>query len=137
MLGSLEGRKSVIYFAPPVVRSDSDQLQLRSVIDSAIRAKAAFYSVDARGLIPQLPPHTGAYVIGPEDVLQISVAQREGISASYTVRPDGMISVPPIGDVRAAGLTAAQLEAVIADRLEALVSRPSVTVGVLTVHQPQ
>jgi protein involved in polysaccharide export with SLBB domain len=47
-----------------------------------------------------------------------------------------MISMPQIGDIRASGLTASQLQAVIADRLEArgIVSHPSVTVGMVTIH---
>jgi polysaccharide export outer membrane protein len=77
-----------------------------------------------------------AYGIGAEDVLQVGVVQQQAISGPYSVRADGMISLPMIGDIRAMGLTASQLQAVIADRLEAngIVSHPSVTVGVFAVH---
>jgi polysaccharide export outer membrane protein len=75
------------------------------------------------------------FIIGAEDVLQIWVLQQQGISGQYSVRPDGIISVPMVGDVKAAGLTTEQLEASIAERLKAneIVIDPSVTVGVFQV----
>jgi polysaccharide export outer membrane protein len=80
-------------------------------------------------------PVEKTFVIGAEDVLQIWVLQQPNISAQYTVRPDGIISVPMVGDVRASGLTTEQLEASIAERLKAneIVIDPSVTVGVTQV----
>ena len=50
-----------------------------------------------------------SYVIGPEDMLQISVWGSAELSVSIPVRPDGMISVPLVGDVKADGLTPDQL----------------------------
>ena len=132
MLAVLPGKKAVIYFAAETVRSDS--AELRPLIDAAIGAKVAFYTVDSRGLV-QGPPAAAdkAYVIGAEDVLQISVLQQPAISGRYSIRPNGNISVVLVGDVRAVGLTTAQLEAVIADRLEAngILNQPSVTVSVV------
>jgi len=77
------------------------------------------------------------YVIGAGDVLQLSVIGQQGISGSYTVRPDGIISVPLAGNIKAAGLTTSQLQAVIADRLEAngILDHPTVTVGVAEIHR--
>jgi hypothetical protein len=53
MLGSVNGKKTVIYFATDVERTDSVELQ--PLIVAAIRANVSFYSVDSRGLI-QNPP---------------------------------------------------------------------------------
>jgi VWFA-related protein len=129
MLGSLQGKKAMVYFVTPAARTESVELQ--PLIDAAIRANVAFFPIDSRG--PMLQPYT----IGAEDVLQIWINQQPAVSGQYAVRADGMISVPPIGDVRAAGLTTAQLEAVISDRLEAngIINNPSVTVGVAAVHR--
>jgi len=87
------------------------------------------------------PPFGGApvektFIIGAEDVLQIWVVQQPNISGQYTVRPDGIVSVPQVGDVQASGLTTGQLEAAIAERLKAneILNDPSVTVGVFQVR---
>jgi VWFA-related protein len=85
----------------------------------------------------QPPAADKAYVIGAEDVLRIRVAQLEAVTGTYTVRLDGAMSLPLIRNVTAAGLTTAQLEAVIADRLQEYVVHPTVTVDVVTVHKRQ
>jgi len=46
-----------------------------------------------------------------------------------------VISVPIVGDIRTAGLTTSQLQAVIADRLEGIINSPSVTVVVAQAHR--
>jgi polysaccharide export outer membrane protein len=80
-------------------------------------------------------PVEKTFIVGAEDVLQIWVLQQPNISGQYSVRPDGIISVPMVGDVKASGLTTEQLEASIAERLKAneIVIDPSVTVGVFQV----
>jgi polysaccharide export outer membrane protein len=80
-------------------------------------------------------PVEKTFIIGAEDILQIWVVQQPGISGQYSVRPDGIISVPLVGDVKASGLTTEQLEAAIATRLKAneILNDPSVTVGVFQV----
>ena len=49
------------------------------------------------------------YVIGIEDVIEISVWKNPDLSKTVMVRPDGMISLPLVGEMKAAGLTPAQL----------------------------
>ena len=68
------------------------------------------------------------YKIGPEDVLAISVWKNEPMSRVLPVRPDGMISLPLIDDVMAAGLTPAELRNVLAQKLAEYVPSPAVTV---------
>lgn len=58
------------------------------------------------------------YIIGAEDVLEISVWKNAELSKVVTVRPDGKISMPLIGDVQAAGLTPNQLRDKIVGRLK-------------------
>jgi polysaccharide biosynthesis/export protein len=57
---------------------------------------------------PAVPPPPG-YVIGPDDVLQVLFWREKELSAEVTVRPDGMVSLPLLNDVKAAGLTPEQL----------------------------
>jgi polysaccharide export outer membrane protein len=74
------------------------------------------------------------YVVGPEDVLQITVWREPTLSGNVPVRPDGMISIALIGDLKAAGLTPTQLSADITTRLKKYVQDPSVTVVVMAVN---
>jgi len=57
------------------------------------------------------------YMIGPEDVLEISVWKNADLSKVVTVRPDGKISLPLIGDLVAAGKTPEELRDALAARL--------------------
>lgn len=78
-----------------------------------------------------------AYRIGPEDVLMISVWQNKDISNTVPVRPDGMISLPLLNDVQAAGLTPEQLRGVLIKRLKEYIPKPEVSVIVAQVHSPK
>lgn len=73
------------------------------------------------------------YQIGPEDVLSVVVWKEEGLKAEVLVRPDGGISFPLIGDLQAAGKTAAQLQDEIAKKLEKFIPDPVVSVSLLKV----
>jgi polysaccharide biosynthesis/export protein len=81
-------------------------------------------------------PVEKTYIVGAEDKLQVWVLEQAGISGTYTVRPDGIISVPLAGEIKASGLTTAQVETQIAERLKAneIINNPSVTVGILESH---
>lgn len=75
------------------------------------------------------------YLIGPQDVLQISVWRQEELSVdSAIVRPDGKISVPLLDDVQAAGLTPTELKLVLTDRWGEFISAPHVTVIVRQIN---
>lgn len=74
------------------------------------------------------------YVIGPEDLLHVSVWREEGLTRQVRVRPDGRISFPLVGDIQAAGLTAPQLEAELTRLLQAYVTAPAVSVIVDEVN---
>lgn len=69
-----------------------------------------------------------AYLIGVDDVVQVSVWRNPDLGISVPVRPDGMISVPLIGDVAAGGRTPAQVAQEIQDRLAIYVRDPQVAV---------
>ena len=75
-------------------------------------------------------PTTGSYVIGPEDVLEISVWKEETLQREVLVRPDGWVTFPLIGDVKAAGRTPGQLTDEIRVRLTKYIPDPVVTVSV-------
>ncbi|OQW35838.1 MAG: hypothetical protein A4E19_16465 [Nitrospira sp. SG-bin1] len=74
------------------------------------------------------------FFLGPEDVLRVTVWKSQDLSGEVTIRPDGTITMPLIGDVPAAGLTANVLAKRIGDRLTEYVSSPIVTVQVKEVN---
>jgi polysaccharide biosynthesis/export protein len=77
---------------------------------------------------------SAAYHIGPEDVLRIVVWQDTTMSQTVPVRPDGMISLPLLNEVRAAGLTPAQLRDVLMIKLAEYMPSPEVSVIVSEVR---
>jgi polysaccharide export outer membrane protein len=81
-------------------------------------------------------PQDGAlgYRIGPEDVLQVSVWGNDALSRVVPVRPDGMISLPLLNDVQAAGKTPQELRDVLIKRLAEFVPSPEVAVIVTEVR---
>ncbi|MFH2044507.1 MAG: polysaccharide biosynthesis/export family protein [Pseudomonadota bacterium] len=62
-------------------------------------------------------PESGSYIIGPGDVLSISVWKDEALTSVPTVLPDGFISFPLIGNMQAAGKTVTELKAEIEGKL--------------------
>jgi len=74
------------------------------------------------------------FVLGPEDVLEVVVWRNQDLSRVVIVRPDGMISMPVIGDVQAAGLSADRLAERIAARLKEYKENPTVTVSVKEIN---
>jgi len=79
-------------------------------------------------------PPAGTYAIGPADVLRIAVWKEPDLNVEATVRTDGMISFPLLGDVRAGGVTPDALATTLAKRLERFVEAPKVTVSVLQAN---
>jgi polysaccharide biosynthesis/export protein len=77
---------------------------------------------------------TKTYIIGPEDILFISVWREDSLSHQYGVRPDGKITVPLIRDVQAANLTPEQLGEQLTQALTQFINKPEVTVTVIQVN---
>src|SRR5688572_11760634 len=75
-----------------------------------------------------------AYRIGPEDILEVSVWNNETVSRTVQVRPDGMVSLPLINDIRAAGMTPMELRGLIRMKLAHYIPNPEVSVIVREVH---
>jgi polysaccharide export outer membrane protein len=71
-----------------------------------------------------------AYRIGAGDVLRIVVWKEPELTLDASVRPDGMITVPLLGDVQAVGRPPTQLAAALEAQLESFVEKPRVTVSV-------
>ncbi len=91
----------------------------------------------ASATVPQpapgiLPPSD--YVIGPEDVLEVVFWREKDLSGQVMVRPDGMVSLPLINDVQAAGLTPEQFRQKLLEAAGRYVENPSAAVIVRTIN---
>ena len=84
--------------------------------------------------VRSLTPATGEYLIGPEDVLDISVWKNPELSRKVPVRPDGKVSLPLVNDIQAAGLTPSELRQQLATKLAEYVPTPEVAVIVQEVQ---
>jgi polysaccharide export outer membrane protein len=75
------------------------------------------------------------FLLGPEDELEITVWKNLELSRITAIRPDGLISMPLIGDIQAAGLTADALAQRITERLKQyFATTPAVSVSVKTIN---
>lgn len=74
------------------------------------------------------------YTIGPDDVLGVVFWRDPDMTGDVTVRPDGMITLPLLKDIKAAGLTPAQLTEQIQKAAATLIEDPNVTVTVRQIN---
>jgi general secretion pathway protein A len=74
------------------------------------------------------------YVIGPEDVLGVVFWRDADMTGDVTVRPDGMITLPLIGDLRAVGLKPESLRAAITDAAGKYLEDINVTVVIRQIN---
>src|ERR1700735_5513671 len=96
----------------------------------------------AQSPVPAMPDETVKksatvdpnYVIGGQDVLDISVWKEPDVSRTVPVRPDGKISLPLLGDVQATGLPPLQLAAQITSGLNKYMTSPQVTITVSQIN---
>ena len=90
-------------------------------------------------MLPAIPPalaQSAGYQIQPGDQLAITVLEDDTLNRQLLVLPDGTISVPLAGTVRAGGRSVESVESAIADRLASnFAVRPSVFVSVVSVDE--
>jgi len=89
---------------------------------------------DGAGVAPGGSKPGAEYVIGPDDVLDVSVWKEPELTRTLQVRPDGKISMPLLNDVQAAGFTANQLSQSIGEKLKKYLTAPQVTVILTQVN---
>lgn len=84
---------------------------------------AVFTTASMADTVPQQ-----GYELRPGDIVAVSVWQEPGLEQLVLVRPDGGVSFPLAGDLRAEGLTLEELGAVLKQRLSKFIPDPVVTV---------
>lgn len=104
-------------------------MSVRSVLVAAF-----LVLLPARGVAGPPGPAGGGqpYRIGGGDGLQVTVWKNPELSQAVVVRPDGMVTLPLIGDVPASGRTSMALADFIEEKLSSFVNAPNVTVVVST-----
>ena len=89
---------------------------------------------------PTSPAHnpTGSeYRLGSEDLIESFVYKEPDLTTTVVVRPDGMISLPLVGEIQATGRTAPELQAEIALKLREFIADPVVNVIVKEINSPK
>jgi len=120
--------------------SDSSSSTTPSPAPNVAKAQPSNPGTPGTPATPDTPPQRVApakqsgYVIGAEDIISINVWKEPEMSRQVPVRPDGMISLPLLGDVKASGLTPLQLQDLLTEDMKKLISDPQVTVIVNEVH---
>lgn len=100
--------------------SSSDGSNVRSGIVQSARASSN--------------PPVSQYTLGPADLIHVNVWKSTELSQSATIDPDGFVSLPLLGDVRAAGLTANELAREVTLKLGSYVVNAQVTVSIVEIR---
>jgi len=103
---------------PPVTASSAKQAAVEPALSSS----------------PEMALDEGDYLIGPGDVLDISVWKDEALTRSCVVRPDGAISFPLIGDIKATGKAPSQLKAEMESKLNRYVPGGTLSLEVKQIN---
>lgn len=111
-----------------------NQISVVMVLGALICLSASCTSVSKEALDEVAKPVSTEFLLGPEDVLEVTVWRNQDLSRTVVVRPDGKISLPLIGDVPASGLSASQVTAKIASRLTEFKENPNVSVSIKEVN---
>jgi polysaccharide export outer membrane protein len=136
-----------------------DEMAAQSLVAAGLRACLSALAVvtlvvptvNAQSAAPSAPqvkstpagPTTGAgvtssvpagYVIGVDDVLSIVYWRDKDMTTDVVVRPDGMISLPLLNDIMAAGLTPTALRDRLMAESKLFVKDPNVTVVVRQIN---
>ena len=75
-----------------------------------------------------------SYLVGPGDMIDISVWKDEALTRSVVVLPDGKISFPLIGEFEAAGRPLSQIKAEVEEKIKPYVPEPTVSVEIKQVN---
>jgi polysaccharide biosynthesis/export protein len=113
----------------PVLGQGAPQADSKQDAKAQAKSKPASSSPDSKTQ-NQAP---SGYRVGAEDELAIAVWHEPELSQQVVVRPDGMITLPLLNDIKVAGLTMEELQTLLTERLKTVVNDPQVTVSVKAV----
>jgi polysaccharide export outer membrane protein len=111
---------SLLIFITPIFAQETASGKRPEVVNTSSAGKAATEDPN--------------YVIGAQDVLDVSVWKEPDLTRTVPVRPDGKISLPLLNDIQAAGLTPLQLAGEVTKSLNKFVTNPQVTIIVTQIN---
>jgi polysaccharide biosynthesis/export protein len=115
-------------FFPGVLRSQAPEVNAKQ---TSLVAEA---NAPSQPVTSATKAHDDSFIIGNDDLLAINVWKEPDISRQVPVRSDGRISLPLVGEVKAAGETPLKLEQELAARLKNYIDEPVVTVIVQQIN---
>jgi polysaccharide biosynthesis/export protein len=77
---------------------------------------------------------SASYLIGPGEMIDISVWKDEALTKTVAVLPDGRISFPLIGEIQAEGRPLSEIKAEVEEKIKPYVPEPTVSVEVKQVN---
>ena len=100
-----------------------------------VRALVLVVAVAILSAIVVAPSHAqpsvqAAYILGPGDTIDIVVYGEADLSRTVTIKPDGAVSLPLLGEVKAAGKTTTQFAADLGKLYAKYLRQPSISVTV-------
>jgi protein involved in polysaccharide export with SLBB domain len=114
---------------PPAEAMQSEQQAAAESAQVVLQQQTVEQQIEELARLTSTPP--APFAIGRGDMLAVVVYQEPDLSVEHvTVRPDGFISLPLIGDVRAEGVAVQDLVTDITQRLSRFVLNPKVNVRV-------
>ena len=106
-------------------------MAFRSILSFILMFLAVSVIAETTALVAKQGSVSAEYQIGPGDVLNISVWKEDDLQLDVLVRPDGEITFPLVGEIKAGGLTTKALSDELVKKLKKFIPHPSVTVSVL------
>jgi len=88
----------------------------------------------AGGAAPVAPVDAATFVLGAQDQISVTMWDEHRLDGNYVIRPDGMISLPLLNEIKAAGLTPLQLQDAIDKAALKMLTTPRSHVNVVGVH---
>jgi polysaccharide export outer membrane protein len=103
----------------------------------AVKPQGEGYSSEVPPADTRIAAESSQFALGVADVIRVNVWKNTDLSQTVTVGPDGFVSLPLLGDVHVAGMTANQLAQNLSSRLNAYVVSVQVTVSVVEIRSRQ
>ena len=106
------------------------RISIKRLTLALLCAASAASAAEPKKAAPSTATAPDGYLIGVSDVLHIVVWKEPDLTQDATVRLDGMITLPLLGDIKAAGRAPGELAKSLAGEFERYVESPRVTVSI-------